>query len=89
MKYIVRIKVSDDNYEDSIFTSKMDAMDYIYREGAAHGVDAQLLEIDDSNFFKYEYTPKLADLAKYLNDHNIHFTVDDGLNIIINYRDLK
>ena len=89
MKYIVRIKVSDNNYEDNIFTSRYDALDYVYREGAAHGVDAQLLEINDNIFFKYTYTPKLADLTKYLKGHNIPFTVDDGLNIIINYRDLK
>lgn len=88
MKYIVRVKVSDDSYEDNIFTSRMDALDYVYKEGAAHGIDAQLLEIQDNNFFKYEYTPKLAHLTKYLKNHDIPFTVDDGLNVIINFRDL-
>lgn len=89
MKFIVRIKVSDDSYEDNVFTSRMDALDYVYREGAAHGVDAQLIEVNDSNFFKYEYTPKLADLTKYLKEHDIYFTVDNELNVIINFRDLQ
>lgn len=88
MKFIVRIKVSDDSYEDSVFTSRRDALDYVYRKGAEHGVDAQLLEVNDSKFFKYEYTPKLADLTKYLKTHDIPFTVDSRLNIIINFRDL-
>ncbi len=89
MKFIVRIKVADDSYEDNVFTSRMDALDYVYREGAEHGVDAQLLEINDSNFFKYEYTPKLADLTKYLKSHDIPFEIDSGLNVIINFRDLQ
>ena len=89
MKFIVRIKVADDSYEDSVFTSRMDALDYVYREGATHGVDAQLLEIKDDNFFKYEYTPKLADLTSYLKSHDIPFEVDSGLNIIINFRNLQ
>ena len=89
MKFIVRIKVADDSYEDNVFTSRMDALDYVYREGAEHGIDAQLLEINDSNFFKYEYTPKLSDLTKYLKEHDIYFTVDNELNVIINFRDLQ
>lgn len=89
MKYTVRIKISENNYEDNTFSNRMDALDFIYRKGATQGIDAQLVEINDSNFFKYEYTPKLANLVKYLNDHDIKFEVDDGLNLIINFRDLN
>jgi len=89
MKYTVRIKISENNYEDNTFSNRMDALDFIYRKGATQGIDAQLVEINDNNFFKYEYTPKLVDLTKYLNDHDIPFEVDSGLNLIINFRDLN
>ena len=89
MKYTVRIKISENNYEDNTFSNRMDALDFIYRKGATQGIDAQLVEINDSNFFKYEYPPKLVDLTKYLNDHDIPFEVDSGLNLIINFRDLN